>query len=130
MGKKGYKNGLGLMSAEERMAAGKKGYENRLGLMSAEERRKVGEKGYENRIRLMSAKERMKMKAGRKSCIAWTADLDDAIVRMVGDSVSYKDIASELGNGLNKNDITHRWNNHLKKSSGIIKPHVIQGRKS
>jgi ribosome modulation factor len=33
----GYENGLGPMSAEERMAASKKGYENGLGAMSAEE---------------------------------------------------------------------------------------------
>ena len=30
MGKKGYENGIGVMSAEERTAAGKKGYENRI----------------------------------------------------------------------------------------------------
>ena len=38
MGKKGFENGIGVMLAEERMAAGKKGYENGLGVMSAEER--------------------------------------------------------------------------------------------
>ena len=35
---KGYKNGLGAMSAEERMAASEKGYENGLGAMSTEAR--------------------------------------------------------------------------------------------
>ena len=48
MGKKGYENGIGIMSAEERTAAGKKGYENGLGVMSAEERTAAGKKGYEN----------------------------------------------------------------------------------
>jgi hypothetical protein len=37
-GKKGYKNGISLMSEKERMAAGKKGYENGLGAMLAEEK--------------------------------------------------------------------------------------------
>ena len=134
MGSKGYQNGIGLMSAEERTAAGNKGYENSIGLMSAEERTAAGKKGYENSIGLMLTEERTAAcnKGGRKSirCIAWTADLDDAIVRMIGDSFSYKDLASELGNGLNKNDIVHRWHNHLKKSSGIIKPHIRPGFKS
>jgi hypothetical protein len=39
MGKKGYENGLGSMSAEERMVASKKGYENGIGAMSAEEKK-------------------------------------------------------------------------------------------
>jgi hypothetical protein len=55
MGKKGYKNGIGAMSAEEWTAAGKKGYENGIGAMSAEERMVV----YENGIGAMSAEERM-----------------------------------------------------------------------
>jgi hypothetical protein len=38
VGKKGYENGIGMMSAEERTAAGKKGYENGIGVMSAEEK--------------------------------------------------------------------------------------------
>ena len=42
MGKKGYENGIGAMSAEERTAAGKKGYENGIGVMSAEERTSAG----------------------------------------------------------------------------------------
>jgi orotate phosphoribosyltransferase-like protein len=37
MGKKGYKNGIGAMSAEARMAASAKGYDNGLGAMSVEE---------------------------------------------------------------------------------------------
>ena len=41
---RGYINGLGSMSAEERMAASTKGYENGLGAMSAEARMVVGEK--------------------------------------------------------------------------------------
>ena len=43
------------MLAEERTAAGKKGYDNGIGAMSAEERMVV----YENGIGAMSAKERM-----------------------------------------------------------------------
>jgi hypothetical protein len=75
MGKKGYENGIGAMSAEEKMAASEKGYENGLGAMSAEERmvaygnelgsmsakaRMVAsEKGYKNGIGAMSAEEKM-----------------------------------------------------------------------
>ena len=62
MGSKGYQNGIGLMSAEERTSAGKKGYQNGIGLM----------KGYEKEDR---------MKPGRKSSITWTVDLDDASIR-------------------------------------------------
>jgi hypothetical protein len=74
MGKKGYKNGLGVMAAKERTAAGKKGYENRLGVMSAEERMAsyenglgailadarmaASKKGYENGIEVMVASEK------------------------------------------------------------------------
>ena len=50
MGKKGYENGIGVMSAEERTAAREKGYVNGIGVMSAEERTAAGKKGYENRI--------------------------------------------------------------------------------
>ena len=75
MGKKGYENGLGAMSAEEKMAASEngigsmsaeekmaaseKGYENGLGAMSAEERMAVSEKGYENGLGAISTEERM-----------------------------------------------------------------------
>ena len=45
MSKKGYVNGIGAMSAEERMAASEKGYENGLGAMSAEARMAAGQKG-------------------------------------------------------------------------------------
>ena len=38
MGKKGYENGIGVMSAEERMAASEKGYEKGIRAMSAEAR--------------------------------------------------------------------------------------------
>jgi hypothetical protein len=48
MGKKGYENGIGAMSAEERTAAGKKGYENGIGAMSAEARMAAGQKGSSN----------------------------------------------------------------------------------
>jgi hypothetical protein len=41
----GYENGIGMMSAEARMAASEKGYENGLGAMSAEERMAARKKG-------------------------------------------------------------------------------------
>ena len=45
---KGFDNGLGVMSAEERMATSKKGYENGLGVMPANERMAASEKGSSN----------------------------------------------------------------------------------
>ena len=72
MGKKGYENSIGKMLAEEKTAGGKKGYENGIGKMSAEEKtarnNKVGRPKGSTRI-------------------AWTVDLDDASVRMIGDSL-------------------------------------------
>ena len=68
MGKKGYENGIGMMSAEERMAA----YDNGIGAMSAEARMTASEKGYENGIGAMSAEARMAArKKGDKMGIAW-----------------------------------------------------------
>ena len=46
---------------------------------------------------------------------------------MINGGVSFSKIASKLGNGLSRNDIIHRWYNHLKESSGIIKPAVQPG---
>jgi hypothetical protein len=80
MGKKGYKNGIGAMSAEERMAVD----------------------------------EKIAMKTGPLSKITWTEEVDATIERLIGDGVSYAKIALELGDGLSKNDIAHRWNRHLK----------------
>jgi hypothetical protein len=40
-----YENGIGAMSAEERMAASEKGYENGIGAMSAEARMAARKKG-------------------------------------------------------------------------------------
>ena len=54
------------------------------------------------------------VKRGFQSRITWTADDDRAIMRMKKDGVSYEKIASELGNGLPRNDITNRWTRHLK----------------
>ena len=59
MGKKGYDNGIGMVSAEERMAVSEKGYDNGIGMMSAEERTAESEKGCDNGIGAMSAEERM-----------------------------------------------------------------------
>jgi hypothetical protein len=66
MGKKGYENGIGMMSAEARMAAIEKGYENGIVAMSAEARMAASEKGYDNGLGAMSAEEN-KMRMG----IAW-----------------------------------------------------------
>jgi hypothetical protein len=44
------------MLTEDRMAASKKGYENGIGVMSAEARTAASEKGYENGLGSMSAK--------------------------------------------------------------------------
>ena len=68
MGKKGYENGIGMMSAEERMAA----YDNGIGAMSAKARMTASEKGYENGIGAMSAEARMAArKKGEKMGITW-----------------------------------------------------------
>jgi hypothetical protein len=68
----GYENGIGMMSAEARMAASEKGYENGIGMMSAEARMAASEKGFENGIRVMSAEARMaSRKKGNKMGIAW-----------------------------------------------------------
>ena len=64
MAKKGYDNGIGVMSAEERMAA----YENGIGVMLVEARMAASEKGYENGLWAMSAEERMA--ASAKSMLA------------------------------------------------------------
>jgi hypothetical protein len=40
-----YENGIGAMSAEERMVASEKGYENGIGTMSAEARMVARKKG-------------------------------------------------------------------------------------
>jgi hypothetical protein len=136
----GYENGIGMMSAEEKMAASEKEYENGLGAMSAEAKMV----GYENGIGAMSAKERMaasekgyKNGLGPMSASAatkaaakaakWTVEVDASIERMIDDGVSFAKIASKLGNGLSKNAIQKRWYDHLKKSSGIIKPAVQSG---
>ena len=51
---------------------------------------------------------------GVKISITWTEEVDASIVRMREDGISFAKIALELGNGLSKNDIKHRWNRHLK----------------
>ena len=54
------------------------------------------------------------VQTGFPSRITWTEDDDATIVRMRAEDISYAKIASELGNGLKKNDIKNRWNCHLK----------------
>jgi hypothetical protein len=54
------------------------------------------------------------VQTGFPSRITWTEDDDATIVRMRAEDISYAKIASELGNGLKKNDIKNRWNRHLK----------------
>ena len=51
---------------------------------------------------------------GKPSSITWTVDVDATIVRMRAEDISFAKIASELGNGLNTNDIKNRWSRHLK----------------
>ncbi len=55
MGKKGHKNGLRAMSAEEEMAAGKRGYENGLRAMSAEARTAGYDESWEKQCRSLKA---------------------------------------------------------------------------
>ena len=51
--------------------------------------------------------------SGFQSRITWTADVDEAIINEKN-GVSHAKIASELGNGLTRNDINNRWTRHLK----------------
>jgi hypothetical protein len=126
----GYENGIGMMSAEARMAA----YENGIGMMSAVERRAASEKGYENGIGMMSAVERRAASEkgydnglGKAAKREWTAEVDASIIRMIKEKLSCAKIASKLGNGLSKHDVQNRWDRKLSKSSGIIKPAVQPG---
>jgi len=57
----------------------------------------------------------------------WTTGVDATIERMIDDGFSYAKIASKLGNGLKRQDISNRRNRHSKESSGIIKPAVQPG---
>ena len=54
------------------------------------------------------------VKGGRHSNITWTVDVNASIVRMRADDITFAKIALKLGNGLKRNDITNRWNCHLK----------------
>jgi hypothetical protein len=54
------------------------------------------------------------VQTGFPSRFTWTAEVDASIVRMRADDITFAKIASELGNGLSKNDIKNRWNRHLK----------------
>jgi hypothetical protein len=62
-----------------------------------------------------------------KSDAKWTAEVDASIESMLDGGVSFSKIASKLGNGLTRTEISNRWYNHLKKSSSIIKPAVQSG---
>ena len=57
----------------------------------------------------------------------WTAEVDASIESMLDGGVTFKKIASKLGNGLTESDIKNRWYTKLKKSSSIIKPAVQSG---
>jgi regulator of protease activity HflC (stomatin/prohibitin superfamily) len=59
----------------------------------------------------------------------WSAENNAMIVRMIDGGYSYDEIASKLGNDLTKMNIYHIWTDHLKESSGIIKPAVQPGQK-
>ena len=81
----GYENGIGMMSAEARMAA----YENGIGMMSAEARMAASKKGYENGL-------------GKAAKREWTAEVDASIIRMIVDKVSFAKIALKLEWPINK----------------------------
>ena len=55
----------------------------------------------------------------------WSAEVDTSIESMIKGGVSFSKMASKLG--LKENDIKGRWYDHLKESSGIIKPPVQTG---
>jgi hypothetical protein len=65
--------------------------------------------------------ERAAAKASERDA-KWTAEVDASIESMLDGGVTFKKIASKLGNGLTENDIKNRWYKVLKKSSGIIRP--------
>ena len=67
------------------------------------------------------------VQTGFPSRITWSTEDDATIVKMIEDGVSFSKIASKLGNGLSTNDISNRWYNQLKESSGITKPAVQNG---
>ena len=50
----------------------------------------------------------------------WSAEVDASIESMINGGVSFKKIASKLGNGMTESDIKNRWFRVLKKKSGII----------
>jgi hypothetical protein len=54
------------------------------------------------------------VQSGFPSRITWTADVDATIARMRTDGDSFTKIALKLGNGLSTNDISNRWNRHMK----------------
>ncbi len=87
---------------------------------AAERDRKRAEKVAEEAQRA----ERAAAKAERDA--KWTVEVDASIESMLDGGVTFKKIASKLGNGLTENDIKNRWYTKLKKSSGIIKP-AVQG---
>jgi hypothetical protein len=140
----GYENGIGMMSTEEKMAARKKGYENGLGKAAKREwteeadasiirmigdgfsfgqtASKLGnglsksevEKRWDRKLSKSSGIIKPAVKPGFRSRITWTEDADATIVRMKADGIIYTEIAAELGNGLSKHDVQHRWTRHLK----------------
>ena len=57
----------------------------------------------------------------------WTTEVDATIERMIDGGFSYAKIASKLGNGLKRQDISNRRNRHSKESSGMIKPALQPG---
>ena len=85
----------------------------------AEHDRKRAEKEAEEAQRVAKAAVKV-----AKSDAKWTAEVDASIESMLDGGVSFSKIASKLGNGLTRTEISNRWYNHLKKSSSIIKPAV------
>ena len=114
-------------STEEKAARKRKRKDGKTAVKKSEEEAKRAAKAAKRgRKRAEKEAEEEAKRAAKKR----TPIIDATIERMVGDGCTYTEIASELGNGLKHKDINDRWNKHVKRSSGIIKPPVPAGPKS
>jgi hypothetical protein len=119
-----------LPESVEFLSPSQAGYENGIGMMSAEERKAAGEKGYKNGLGSVEGGMAAEATKAAKYDAKWTAEVDESIKSMITDGVSFSEMASKLGNGLNKHHIYNRWYYRLMESSGITKPPVKPGPKS
>jgi hypothetical protein len=87
---------------------------------------KIAERDRKRAAKELAEEAQRVAKAAAKAA-KWTAEVDASIESMINGRVSFLKIASKLGNGLLTNDIIHRWYDHLKESSGIIKQAVPGG---